>query len=181
MLLHSYADTTAYGFTHDDPRQVWRHLRVKSGRFPQADEARTVSVWWRIEEYSRPHSVGLKRTLSALKRCQTRTNIGCTYRGMSTQRMQLNFEATARGAMAKSHILVPAWLPDGRRIGNEWVARNPTRPDRSLGSFKINLKSGRWADFATGDAGGDLISLRAYLDRTSQLEAALRVVKELGL
>ena len=83
--------------------------------------------------------------------------------------------------MAKSNMLVPGWLPDGRRTGNEWVARNPTRPDRRLGSFKINLKSGRWADFATGDAGGDLISLRAYLDGSDQRSAALRVAKELGL
>lgn len=26
--------------------------------------------------------------------------------------------------------MVPQWLPDGRRQGNEWVARNPTRSDR---------------------------------------------------
>jgi hypothetical protein len=72
-------------------------------------------------------------------------------------------------------------LPDGKRMGSEWLARNPTRPDRTLGSFKVNLISGRWADFATGDAGGDLISLRAYLDGTSQRNAALRLVRELGL
>ena len=48
-------------------------------------------------------------------------------------------------------------VPHGRRLGSEWIARNPTRADRHLGSFKINLRTGRWADFATGDAGGDLI------------------------
>ena len=94
---------------------------------------------------------------------------------------QLDFEAIASGAVASSHILLPPWLPDGRRVANEWLARNPTRPDRTVGSFKVNLMSGRWADFATGDAGGDLISLRAYLDGTSQRNAALRLVKELGL
>ena len=40
---------------------------------------------------------------------------------------------------------------------------NPTRPDRRAGSFKVNLRTGRWADFATGDKGGDAVSLAAYL------------------
>jgi hypothetical protein len=68
--------------------------------------------------------------------------------------------------------LVPQWLPDGQRIGAEWVARNPTRHDRRPGSFKINLRTGRWADFATGDKGGDAISLIAYLRGISQRQAA---------
>jgi len=71
------------------------------------------------------------------------------------------------------------WLPNGQRQGSEWVARNPKRGDRRPGSFKINLKSGRWADFATGDAGGDLISLYAYLNDLGQLQAAIRIEKEL--
>jgi len=60
------------------------------------------------------------------------------------------------------------------------VARNPRRNDRRPGSFKVNLRSGRWADFATGDAGGDLISLRAYLDGIRQGEAARRITREIG-
>ena len=38
-------------------------------------------------------------------------------------------------------------------------AFNPRRADRHLGSFQINVRTGKWADFATGDRGGDLISL----------------------
>ena len=63
----------------------------------------------------------------------------------------------------------------------EWVARNPTRADRHAGSFSVNLVTGRWADFATGDRGRDPISLRAYLDGSSQLAAARRLAEELGL
>ena len=59
------------------------------------------------------------------------------------------------GALALAEELIPRWLPHGRRMGSEWVALNPTRADRRLGSFKVNLRTGRWADFATGDAGGD--------------------------
>lgn len=59
--------------------------------------------------------------------------------------------------------MVPQWLPDGRRNGAEWVARNPTRSDQTPGSFSVNLRTCKWADFATGDSGGDLVSLYAYL------------------
>jgi hypothetical protein len=76
--------------------------------------------------------------------------------------------------------LVPVWLPDGRREGREWVALNPTRADRSAGSFRVNLTTGRWADFATGDKGGDAISLRAYLDRSSQAAAARKLMRMIG-
>ena len=68
--------------------------------------------------------------------------------------------------------LVPSVLPQGRRQGVYWVALNPTRIDRTLGSFKINLSNGKWADYATGDSGGDLISLAAYLYGMRQGEAA---------
>ena len=40
---------------------------------------------------------------------------------------------------------------------------NPTRADRRPGSFSVNTRTGRWADFATGDRGGDVVSLAAYL------------------
>lgn len=58
---------------------------------------------------------------------------------------------------------VQEWLPGGRREGPEWVALNPRRGDKALGSFKVNLTTGAWADFASGDSGGDAVSLWAYL------------------
>lgn len=90
------------------------------------------------------------------------------------------FEYVARLALAQADFLCRRWLPDGRRSGSEWVARNPRRTDRALGSFSINLRTGRWADFATGDAGGDLISLRAYIDGATQGQALRRVAEEMG-
>jgi hypothetical protein len=39
----------------------------------------------------------------------------------------------------------------GRRVGDAFEALNPTRRDRKPGSFRINLRSGKWADFATGE------------------------------
>ena len=92
-----------------------------------------------------------------------------------------DFAAINAAARASLSRLLPSWLPGGRREGREWVARNPKRADRSLGSFKTNLQSGAWSDFATNEAGGDPISLFAYLNDLKQGEAARRIASELGL
>ena len=91
---------------------------------------------------------------------------------------KLNFPAIARTALLRADVLVPRWLSDGHRQGHEWVARNPRRNDRHVGSFKINLRSGRWADFAAGDAGGDLVSLLAFLRGWTQSRAALEILRK---
>lgn len=77
--------------------------------------------------------------------------------------------------------LLRAWLPDGRRMGREWLARNPRRSDRRAGSFKINMTTGRWADFATGDKGGDPVSLYAYLTGRTQAQAARDLITTWGM
>jgi hypothetical protein len=77
--------------------------------------------------------------------------------------------------------LLSRWLPDGRQEGHEWVARNPRRADRSPGSFRINMRTGKWADFATGDKGGDVVSLAAYLAGTGQADAARSLADMLGV
>ena len=56
-------------------------------------------------------------------------------------------------------VLLMSLLPFGKREGQEYVALNPTRHDNKQGSFSVNLISGKWADFATGDSGGDIVSL----------------------
>jgi hypothetical protein len=61
------------------------------------------------------------------------------------------------------------------------VVLNPIRADRRLGSFKINVRTGRWADFATGDKGGDPVSLVAYLENVSQPDAARLLGRMLGI
>ncbi len=101
-------------------------------------------------------------------------------KAISSRIKSTDFKRIARAALHHSERLLPQCLPDGQQCGNEWIARNPNRNDRRLGSFKINLKSGRWADFATGDSGGDLISLYAYLHGLGQSKAAIRVAREIG-
>ncbi len=73
-------------------------------------------------------------------------------------------------------FFVQRWLPNGKIEGQEWVAYNPTRADQNLGSFKVNLKSGKWSDFATGHEGTDLVSLYAYINGISeQHDAAIEI------
>ena len=96
----------------------------------------------------------------------------------SRRTKRIDFDAINRVALPALPILLARWLPNGKRIGREYVALNPRRTDRHLGSFKIVLsgrRAGMWADFATGDKGGDVISLAAYLFALSQSEAARRI------
>ena len=93
-----------------------------------------------------------------------------------------DFAAVNRAVLRVLPTLVARWLPDGRRIGREWVAKNPRRADRNPGSFRVNLISGRWADFALEDAkGGDPVSLAAYLSGKSQSDAARALAKMLWI
>jgi hypothetical protein len=93
---------------------------------------------------------------------------------------RIAFKGIADTALVYSDTIVRRWLPDGRREGAEWIALNPTRSDHHKGSFKVNLRSGAWSDFAVNHKGGDLISLAAYLHRMSQREAALRLAEMIG-
>jgi hypothetical protein len=98
-----------------------------------------------------------------------------------TQPRSVFFVTVNMACMDRLSALLAEWLPDGRLCGDEWIARNPTRADRRAGSFKVNTQTGRWADFATGDAGGDPVSLYAYLKGIKQGEAARALSDQWGL
>ena len=51
---------------------------------------------------------------------------------------------------------------EGNRKGDRLWAINPTRDDRSVGSFYVDLKTGYFADKSTGDWGQDIVALWAY-------------------
>ena len=100
---------------------------------------------------------------------------------MAAHMQRLDFEVINDAARANLPALLRRWLPGGCVVGHEYVARNPTRADRRPGSFKVNVRTGMWADFATGDKGGDPISLAAYLAGTRQAEAARSLAEMLGV
>jgi hypothetical protein len=94
---------------------------------------------------------------------------------------RIAFRRVAEAALANADTIVARWLPNGRREGKEWVSLNPVRNDSKAGSFKVNTSTGAWSDFATGSAGGDLVSLAAYLNNLNQGAAAIRVAAMLGI
>jgi hypothetical protein len=71
-------------------------------------------------------------------------------------------------------------LPQGKVDGREYLALNPRRADSGLGSFKVNLLTGKWADFAVNASGGDVTSLVAYVLCLSQNDAAKAVLRMIG-
>ena len=93
----------------------------------------------------------------------------------------VNFALINSLCLDRWSTLLARWLPDGKQVGSEWVALNPTRNDRRVGSFKVCTASGLWADFATGDRGGDPVSLYAYINGLKQVEAAKALQAELGI
>ncbi|MCP4314924.1 MAG: hypothetical protein GY789_02505 [Hyphomicrobiales bacterium] len=93
----------------------------------------------------------------------------------------VDFPRVAAAAVCHVDTIVRRWLPDGKTEGPEWVARNPRRSDKRRGSFKVNLRTGKWGDFATGHYGGDLVSLAAYLFDLDQRNAGIRVAEMIGV
>jgi hypothetical protein len=94
---------------------------------------------------------------------------------------RIDFRRINAAAVRNGEAVAQAFLPDGRREGREWTARNPRRADRRLGSFKVNLDSGKGADFASGDRFSDFVGMVAFVEAISQREAALRLAEALGV
>ncbi|SOB49516.1 DUF927 domain-containing protein [Pseudomonas lundensis] len=93
------------------------------------------------------------------------------------------FAQVKAAALRNIDRVLTQWLPNGKRVdgGKEYTAPNPTRTDKRAGSLKINLSKGTWADFATGDKGGDLIDLVRYLDGGTDVEACNKLADLLRL
>ncbi|MEI2766945.1 MAG: hypothetical protein V9E86_00230 [Nitrosomonas sp.] len=86
--------------------------------------------------------------------------------------------ATALGSIDS---VLNHWLPGGKKQGQEYLGLNPLRADSQPGSFSINLNTGNWADFATGDKGLDLVALVSYLENETQGKAAERLAAFFGI
>jgi hypothetical protein len=91
------------------------------------------------------------------------------------------FDEVNAAAAGRIKSLVESWVSKPRLNGDNLFALNPTRADKSVGSFCINVRTGVWADFATDDAGADIISYYAYINGLSQIEAARDLANQLGV
>src|SRR5690242_2501179 len=89
------------------------------------------------------------------------------------------FESVNQTALARAESLLHSWLPNGHIEGREFRCGNLNGDGGK--SFGVNLDTGRWADFAGTEAGGDLVSLYAALNNLKQGQAAVKLGRELGL
>ena len=90
------------------------------------------------------------------------------------------FEALAAVLLAMAESLVHQWLPGGVMRGHEYQCASVQGGAGT--SFSVNLNSGKWADFASGEKGGDLIGLyMACFAVQSMTHAAVQIARELGL
>ena len=108
----------------------------------------------------------------------------CNFTLDNKEHASLDFNSINQAARAAFPAVLGRILPSGKIDGREYVALNPTRADHRPGSFKIRLsgsRAGAWSDFATGDRGGDPVSLVAYLENCPQVEAARRLARMLGM
>jgi len=94
----------------------------------------------------------------------------------------IDYEKVKDAASHRILEILTQWLPNGKKIGKNWESRNPTRNDQNPGSFKINLITGQWYDFATGEGGQHIISLGKYLHGERSLyDTAEHVAHMIGL
>ena len=91
---------------------------------------------------------------------------------------EIDFERLGRSLLTRANELVAEWLPGGRLLGKEFTCGNLQGNQGQ--SLKINISSGLWQDFSTGEKGGDLISLYAAIHNLTQVEAAKKLSNGAG-
>ena len=91
-----------------------------------------------------------------------------------------NFPQVKNFLKGHEEAILKHLLPTSQTAGSEYIALNPTRNDKNLGSFRINTTTYKWVDFATSDKGSDIISLYAYIKSVNQANAAKELLKLIG-
>lgn len=83
--------------------------------------------------------------------------------------MGMNFAGLNQAALSRIIDVLNSVLPGGEIVGNEYRCADLTGGQGR--SFGVNLTTGVWSDFSTGQAGGDLIALVAEARRIKMGEA----------
>lgn len=91
----------------------------------------------------------------------------------------MNYAALADALLPMADDLVPQWLPGGVRRGHEYVCGSLA--GGKGGSCSVNLNTGQWADFASEEAGADLLSLYAKIHQLTMAKACVELARQLGL
>ncbi|MEB3283617.1 MAG: hypothetical protein VKK42_32310 [Lyngbya sp.] len=90
------------------------------------------------------------------------------------QRYRVDFKRLNRTLLADRASLLSEWLPGGKISGRNYICGN--LQGASGASLKVSIDTGAWIDFATGEKGGDLISLYAAIKKLGQVEAAKKLL-----
>ena len=93
--------------------------------------------------------------------------------------LSIDFDAINAAAIAGCPGLLQRWFPAGKLYGNEFKVGNLVGDAGD--SLSVNIKSGKWSDFATGDKGGDLVSLYAGKMGISNAEAGAELARLYGV
>jgi hypothetical protein len=95
---------------------------------------------------------------------------------------RISFEAVKAATLRNLDFIIPRLLPGGKKVGDEWVVRNPTRNDSKPGSFAVNMTNGVWCDFAMiGHSGADMIDLYVYINGGTNVQAKDALADMLGM
>jgi putative DNA primase/helicase len=90
-----------------------------------------------------------------------------------------SFKDMNAAALARCPALLESWLPGGKLQGREFMCSDLKGGPGS--SLSVNIETGQWADFATDDKGGDLVSLYAAIKGLKQGAALRGLADELGV
>jgi hypothetical protein len=101
---------------------------------------------------------------------------------VATTAPSADFAAVNRAALARLPDVLARLLLGGRTLGAEWHAGSLR--GEAGDSLRVRLRgerAGAWCDFATGDKGGNPVSLAAAVARVAQSDAARRLARMLSM
>lgn len=88
----------------------------------------------------------------------------------------INFDEIREALSSNIRTIIADLCPGGRLVGQEWTCGTTTGGKGD--SFKFNIRTQKWSDFATGDKGGDIIALYAFQRGIKQLDAAKELAEK---
>lgn len=90
----------------------------------------------------------------------------------------IDIKQIAAKALPHAENILNHYLSGGKLSGREYQCANLSGGNGS--SCSVNIVTGQWSDFATGEAGGDFVALIAAIRKCSQLDAAKELAQFIG-
>ena len=94
---------------------------------------------------------------------------------MITGYVMVSFQEIKQQYKQCSIEILKRLVGNGKIEGGDYVALNPRRSDKKAGSFRIDIASGKFHDFATGDRGGSILDLAMFVYNCDLLTAAQKL------